>query len=239
MQLNCAAKIDQSIEQKKIILKACVQFVFRCPCVCCIEVLQKDLFETEHAEFRTVILHPIGFFKRIPYHSTPLLILPSQLYQDRLFPAMTTIYEDCWTAHFTAHNAIGVAIPTKAANVANTYSEDAILKEFNYKTNKERIFTGRDEIRQFFEWHLGVISVPATGDDYPPGSLMITPDFHTYPLKPDGSNADVNVEGSTVFVKWSAKTDQIYYTRSADSFFMKEVSEGTAKIAYHFQHVHY
>jgi hypothetical protein len=55
----------------------------------------------------------------------------------------------------------------------------------------------------------------------------------------DGADADVNVDGNTVFVKWSAKTNKINYTDSADSFFLKEYSEGTAKIAYYFQHVKY
>jgi hypothetical protein len=158
----------------------------------------------------------------------------------------STIYEIGWTEHFTAHNAIGVTIEEKAANVAMTYSEDAVLKEFNYATQKEREFRGREEIGKFFEWHLSQISVKATkdgvtsgGEPFKAGDLMITPDFHTYPLQGDGADADVNVDGNTVFVKWSAKTDKINYTDSADSFFLKEVSEGTAKIAYHFQHVKY
>ena len=137
-----------------------------------------------------------------------------------------TIYDQAWEEHADAHNAEGVPIKEKAKNVADTYTEDAVLKEFNYKTNKERVFTGRDEIQKFFEWHLEEISVD--GD--------ISDTFRTYPT---GEDSDVVVTGSSLFIKWAVETDKINYTKSADSFFMKEIPEGGAKIAYHFQHVHY
>eukprot|EP00536_Pseudo-nitzschia_multiseries_P014621 jgi/Psemu1/311210/fgenesh1_kg.740_\ len=139
---------------------------------------------------------------------------------------MPTIYEDAWVAHFTAHNEVGVSLDVKAKNVAETYSEDAVLKEYNYKTQEERVYRGIDEICKFFKWHLEKISVN--------GEIADT--FRTYPNNKD---EDVVLDGSSLFIKWGVKTDKIHYEKSADSFFLKEVSDGTAKIAYHFQHVYY
>jgi len=127
-----------------------------------------------------------------------------------------TIYETCWDDHLKAHNDETLPIKEHAKRVADTYSEDAVLKELNYKTNKERVFTGRDEIQKFFEWHLEQVAGGDTGND-----------------------AGNPLTGSSVFVNWAVDSDKITYTDSADSFFMKEMPDGTAKIAYHFQHVNY
>jgi len=130
--------------------------------------------------------------------------------------ATETIYSECWNDHVHKHNDLSVPVKERAANVAGTYAEDAVFKELNYVTNEERVFTGRNEIQKFFEWHLEEIDGGETGND-------------------EGDP----LTGSSVFVKWAVESDKIKYTDSADSFFMKEMPDGSAKIAYHFQHVNY
>jgi Glycosyl hydrolases family 16 len=126
-----------------------------------------------------------------------------------------TIYEQCWTDHFTAHNVMDLD------KVVDTYSEDCVLQEYNNVTKVMNVYKGHFGVKEFFKIHLASLQMP---------DGTITKDF--------GVNLDPpEVRESTVWINFWGKSPTTEYKDSVDTIVMKQTGPATAKINFHYQFV--
>jgi hypothetical protein len=126
-----------------------------------------------------------------------------------------TIYEQCWTDHFTAHNAMDLD------KVVASYSEDCVLQEYNNVTKVMNVYKGHDGVKEFFKIHLASLQMP---------DGTITKDF--------GVNLDPpEVNENTVWINFWGKSPTTEYKDSVDTIVMKQTGPVTAKINFHYQFV--